>query len=96
MIRSPRPPELITDPRILFAALAAARREGRVIGLAPTMGALHAGHASLIEAAQRECDLTVVTVFVNPTQFAPGEDFDRYPRTLEADMAALAAVSTLR
>ena len=94
MNRPPRSPQLITDPKTLFAALAAARGEGRTIGLVPTMGALHAGHVSLVAAAQRECELTVVTVFVNPTQFAPGEDFDRYPRTLEADMAALAEVGT--
>jgi pantoate--beta-alanine ligase len=69
--------------------VAQARSAGRSIGLVPTMGALHAGHASLVEASRRQCGLTVATVFVNPTQFGPGEDFSRYPRTLEADMALL-------
>lgn len=63
--------------------------DGRRVGLVPTMGALHAGHVSLVHAARKECDVVVSTVFVNPAQFGPNEDFDRYPRTLDDDVAAL-------
>lgn len=67
--------------------VAEARSRGLKIGLVPTMGALHEGHRSLVENCRRECGFVVVTVFVNPTQFGPNEDFTRYPRTLEADSA---------
>jgi pantoate--beta-alanine ligase len=63
------------------------RSEGNTIGIVPTMGALHAGHASLIRAAHNQCGFVAVSIFVNPTQFGPNEDYSRYPRTFEADCA---------
>ncbi len=73
----------------LKAELKAYRNEGKSVGLVPTMGALHAGHASLVERSVRENDVTVVSVFVNPTQFNDKNDLAKYPRTLEKDCELL-------
>ena len=84
-------PTIIADPQRMHQDVRAARDSGRRIGFVPTMGALHAGHVSLVERAAAECDGVVVSIFVNPTQFAPTEDFGSYPRTWKADVAKLAA-----
>jgi pantoate--beta-alanine ligase len=68
------------------SALRGVRGQNRRIGFVPTMGALHKGHRSLIEIAREQCDTVVVSIFVNPTQFGPDEDFDRYPRTMDTDL----------
>jgi pantoate--beta-alanine ligase len=86
---NPRPPVAASALRTkadLRAALGDARRRGQTIGLVPTMGYLHEGHLSLIRAARAECDLVVMSLFVNPTQFGAGEDLDRYPRDEERDL----------
>ncbi|HEX5447395.1 MAG TPA: pantoate--beta-alanine ligase [Pirellulales bacterium] len=82
-------PRLVTQLDEVRAAIAAARRDGKTVGLVATMGALHAGHLSLVERSRQECGFTVVTIFVNPTQFGPREDFARYPRNLQTDLALL-------
>ncbi len=76
----------------LQGLLAEARKAGKTIGLVPTMGALHAGHASLVERSVGENDVTVVSIFLNPTQFNDKTDLEKYPRTLEADCALLEQV----
>ncbi|WP_084398181.1 pantoate--beta-alanine ligase [Henriciella aquimarina] len=75
----------------LQAAIAAEREKGSKIGFVPTMGALHDGHISLVEKAGEKSECVVASIFVNPTQFAPGEDLDRYPRNEEGDVARLSA-----
>ncbi len=83
--------QLIHTPAALHTLVTAAKAEGRTVGLVPTMGALHRGHASLIERSVDECDLTVVSVFVNPTQFNDPNDLVNYPRTLDADCTLIEA-----
>ena len=82
--------DVVTELTALRGLVSGWKRERRRVALVPTMGNLHAGHFSLIELARRHADRVVASVFVNPTQFGPNEDFNRYPRTPEADGAGLA------
>jgi pantoate--beta-alanine ligase len=84
-------PLVVSTEEPLRQAVAAARRAGKTVGFVPTMGALHAGHVSLIDAARAADGFVVVSIFVNPTQFGPHEDFSRYPRPLERDLELCAA-----
>ena len=91
MIKSPHRIQTLSELR---SVLKEHRMAGRTIGFVPTMGALHDGHLSLVEIANAKTDITVVSIFVNPTQFAPGEDLDTYPRTEDADITRLTEVGT--
>ena len=90
LVRLERRATVVTTVADLRGRVRQARLEGKCIGLVPTMGALHAGHLSLVDAAQRECSFIVVTIFVNPAQFGPNEDYAQYPRTFDQDLALLA------
>lgn len=81
--------QVIHSIQEMWAFSDAIRQKGQSVGFVPTMGALHQGHLRLVEASTQACDVTVASIFVNPTQFGPGEDFDRYPRTFENDCAML-------
>jgi pantoate--beta-alanine ligase len=82
-------PTVVHTITALRRAIAAYRKAGDTVALVPTMGALHRGHLALVRAGQQRADRVVVSIFVNPTQFAPTEDFGSYPRTLKSDVAAL-------
>jgi pantoate--beta-alanine ligase len=92
--RSQRRPRVIRALPALKRAIADFRARRCKIALVPTMGALHAGHFALVRLAQRRADRVVVSIFVNPTQFAPQEDLNTYPRTFAADLAALSSLKT--
>lgn len=82
---------VLSTVREMRAASLAVRKGGQSLALVPTMGALHVGHIALVRAARAQCDVVVVSIFVNPKQFGPNEDFSKYPRTFEKDCALLEA-----
>lgn len=84
--------ELVTSVSGVRALIRSARSSGKRVGLVPTMGYLHEGHLTLMRQARAECDLVVVSIFVNPTQFGPNEDYSRYPRDLDRDLSLCRAV----
>lgn len=88
-------PDVVATIAALRGRIAAWRKDGARVGLVPTMGALHQGHLALARETRKLCGKTVVSIFVNPAQFAPHEDFDRYPRTLDADLQKLAGGADL-
>jgi pantoate--beta-alanine ligase len=88
-----RRPRVVRDLSSLRRAVEGYREAGEKLALVPTMGALHAGHLALVRLAGKRADRVVVSIFVNPAQFAPSEDFSSYPRTFDADLTALAALS---
>jgi pantoate--beta-alanine ligase len=81
--------KIIKDIETIHAEIAALKKKGAVIGFVPTMGFLHKGHTSLIERSVKECDVTAVSIFVNPIQFGQGEDFDSYPRNTKRDQSII-------
>jgi pantoate--beta-alanine ligase len=89
----PARPRVVASVREIQQFVRAQQRAGKRIGLVPTMGALHAGHLSLVERCRKECDIVVVSIFVNPKQFSPKEDFTKYPRELESDLTLLAPLT---
>lgn len=89
----PAPPRVLASAREVQQFVRAQQRAGKSVGLVPTMGALHAGHLSLVQRCRRECDIVVVSIFVNPKQFGPRDDFKKYPRTMDADLALLAPLA---